>query len=230
MVCGETLQYHDNSTAVSCSYCNRPDSGHIVCPNGHYVCEQCHNQDAMRIIEEIVFTTGSINPAEIAELTFGFSCLPMLGCQHAYIAGGALMAALKNEGTTHITNDEIKEVFKRTSKQAHGGYCGLSGVCGIVPAIGACLAVLTGAKCGTDKEQRTTMEVVSRATRAITEITGPSCCKAYVRIALRVAVDFLRENLGVELPSVDDTACHYGPKHPHGCRESRCPYFSNQKG
>lgn len=227
MVCGEVLQYLDKSTEVSCIYCKRSDSGHIVCPNGHYICEQCHNQDAMRVIEDIMFTTESIDPNEIAELAFSFSGLPMLGCQHAYIAGGALMAALKNQGAAHVTNDDIKEVFKRTRKQAHGGYCGLSGVCGIVPAIGACFAVLTGSKCGTDKEQRTTMEVVSRVTRAITEITGPSCCKAYVRASLAVAVDFLRGKLDMELPSGgDNVVCRYGSKHPHGCRESRCPYLA----
>lgn len=105
----------------------------------------------MRVIEDIMFTTDSVNPHEIVELAFSFPGLPMLGCPHAYIAGGALMAALKNEGTATVTNEAIKEVFKRTRKQAHGGYCGLSGVCGITPASGACFSVLTSAKCCKDK-------------------------------------------------------------------------------
>ena len=82
MVCGEALRYHDKSTEVSCIYCQRLDAGHIVCPNGHYICEPCHNQDAMRVIEDILFTTESKDPGEIAELAFSFSGLPMLGCQH----------------------------------------------------------------------------------------------------------------------------------------------------
>lgn len=225
MICGEALQYHDKAKEVSCSYCQRPDSGHIACPNGHYVCEHCHNQDAMRVIEDIVLTTKSISPHEIAELAFSFSGLPMLGCQHAYIAGGALMAALKNEGSAHLTNDDIREVLMRTSKQAHGGYCGLSGVCGIVPAIGACISVLTGSQCGKDREQRLTMEAVTRVTRAITDLTGPSCCKAYVRAALTSAVEFLTEHLSIHLPSGKETVCPFSHKHPHGCREEKCPYF-----
>jgi len=229
MVCGEVLQYQDKSTEVSCSYCKRSDSGHIVCPNGHYICEQCHNQDAMRVIEDIIFTTKSIDPNEIAELAFSFSGLPMLGCQHAYIAGGAFMAALKNKGTAHVTNDDIKEVFKRTRKQAHGGYCGLSGVCGIVPALGACISVLTGAQCGKGSEQRTTMEAVTRVTRVITDLTGPSCCKAYVRASLKAAVEFLDEHFAISLPSRGESACQFSPKHPHGCREMKCPYFELKK-
>ncbi len=225
MVCGSTLEYLDQALDVTCSYCGKAEHGHIRCPNGHYVCEICHNRDAMRIIEESAFSTASGNPFEIAELMMGCPGLPMLGCQHAYVAGGALMAAIKNEGSRRITNEEIKEVFKRARKQAHGGYCGLTGVCGIAPAIGACFAILTGSKCGTDQEQRITMEAVTRVARAITGITGPSCCKAYVRTSLEAAVDYLRESMDIVLPAGGEIVCSYTAKHPHGCRETRCPYF-----
>jgi hypothetical protein len=69
------------------------------------------------------------------------------------------------------------------------------------------------------------MEAVTRVTRAITDLTGPSCCKAYVWTSLDAAVDYLKESLGVVLPSRRSRACNYGPKHPHGCREARCQYF-----
>ncbi|NOX25589.1 MAG: hypothetical protein GXP59_05650 [Deltaproteobacteria bacterium] len=157
----------------------------------------------------------------------------MLGCPHAYIAGGALMAALKNSGMTldtsaggSIGSEEIREVFKRTRKQAHGGYCGLTGVCGIAPALGACVSILTGSKCGTDKEQRLTMEAVSKVTGAITDLTGPSCCKAYARASLAVMVDFLKENLNIKLPRAADIICRFIDKHPHGCRRGACPYYN----
>jgi hypothetical protein len=153
--------------------------------------------------------------------------LPMLGCQHAFIAGGALLAAVRNEGSRRVTDADLDEVFRRIEKQAHGGYCGLSGVCGVAPAIGACFAVLTGSTCGTTAAQRTTMEAVTRVSRAITELTGPSCCKAYVWSALEVAMEYLRESLGVALPRRARTACPYPPRHPHGCREAACPYFAD---
>jgi hypothetical protein len=152
--------------------------------------------------------------------------LPMLGCQHAYIAGGAFMAALKNEGSKTITNEEINEVFRRTEKQAHGGYCGLNGVCGIAPAIGACFGVLTGSKCGKNEEQKITMEAVTRTARAITDLTGPSCCKAYVRTSLDAAVNYLKESIGIVLSLERSITCIYSASHPHGCRKEKCPYFS----
>jgi hypothetical protein len=226
MVCSTPLTYHEKAEELKCLYCGRLEHGHISCPSGHYICDLCHNRDSMRIIEDTIFSATSHNPFEIAEIAMSFPGLPMLGCQHAYVAGGALMAAIKNAGHKGVTNEEIKEVFKRTGKQAHGGYCGLTGVCGIAPAIGACFAVLTGSKCGKDQEQRVTMEAVTRVARAITELTGPSCCKAYVRTSLDKAVEYLGESLGIQLPPADRVVCNYSLKHPHGCRETLCPFFN----
>ena len=226
MVCGASLRYHETATDVFCNYCGKPEQGHITCPQDHYICDSCHNQDGMHIIENIIYSTESTDPLAIAELIMSFPGLPMLGCQHAFIAAGALMAALKNESTLTITNDDIQEVFNRTEKQALGGYCGLTGVCGIVPAIGACFALLTGSKCGTDEEQLTTMSVVAEVTGAILELTGPSCCKAYVRAALRVATAAAREIFNVALTQENDITCKHSANHPHGCRRERCPYFN----
>jgi hypothetical protein len=227
MVCGAPLTYHEKAEELKCLYCGRLERGHISCPGGHYICDLCHNSDSMRIIEDTMLSTPSGNPFEIAEIAMRFPGLPMLGCQHAYIAGGALMAAIKNAGNKGITNAEIKEVLRRTVKQAHGGYCGLTGVCGVAPAIGACFAVLTGSKCGKDEEQRITMEAVTRVARAITELTGPSCCKAYVWNSLEAAAIYLSESLGIILPSSQSITCSYSARHPHGCREARCPYFDD---
>ena len=162
----------------------------------------------------------------LAEEMFSNSKLPMLGCQHAYIAAGALLGALRVGGKAMIAEDEISEVFSRLDKQAIGGYCGLTGVCGVTPAIGAVFALLTGSRCGTDREQRITMEAATRASRAITELTGPSCCKAYVLGAIRVAVDYLEEALGITLPLSEARACNFSQAHPHGCREAACPFFA----
>ncbi len=227
MICSAALLYKERAVDSHCTYCNKLEPAHILCPNGHYICEQCHNNDAMQLVENIIFTTKSTDPGEIAEIAFSIDNLPMLGCTHAYIAGGSLMAALRNEGTIKINDSDIKEVLSRTEKQAHGGYCGLTGVCGVSPAIGACFSVLTGSKCGADKEQRITMEVVSKVTAAITKLTGPSCCKAYVRKALATAISFVESFFGVTLSSLHNSECKHSNKHPHGCRKSQCPYYSS---
>jgi len=224
MVCGKALLYGTEPKELVCVYCGNPGHAYITCPQGHFVCDPCHSRKAREEIERLIFSATYKDPVETAELAFQIPALPMLGCEHAYIAGGALMAALKNIGRG--TDEDIKEVFRRTEKQAHGGFCGLTGVCGIAPAIGAVFAVLTGSKCGTDKEQRATMEAVVEVSRAIASLTGPGCCKAYVVTSLETATDLLREKMGMELPMGNSFSCRYVARHPHGCREKLCPYFS----
>jgi hypothetical protein len=229
LVCGSKLDYLRQSAPLGCMYCGTQEHGHIKCPNGHFVCDACHGKSAIQMIEDIAFTTQSKDPVEIAELMMGHPNLPMLGCEHAYVAAGSLLAALKNSPYGKGANDDIREAFLRTSRQAIGGYCGLTGVCGIVPAVGACFSIFLGAHCGTDREQRTTMEAATEVSRAIAGLTGPSCCKAYVRAALSVAVALFSERFGIALPVKQASpVCKHSAKHPHGCREEKCPYYKRE--
>ena len=150
----------------------------------------------------------------------------MLGCENAWIAAGALIAAIKNEGTIRITNEQIIETLNRTKKQAIGGFCGLTGVCGIVPAIGACFSVILGASCPKDHETATTMKVVAKIVAIIANETGPCCCKNFVRKALTEAISLTKEYLYVSLNLPDShITCTDIERHPHGCRKEKCSYF-----
>jgi hypothetical protein len=152
--------------------------------------------------------------------------IPMLGCENAWIAAGALMAALKNEGTMGVTNEQIVETLNRTKRQAIGGYCGLTGVCGIVPAIGACFSVILGAACPKDLETAMTMKVAARIVAKIADETGPCCCKNFVRTGLSEAIIFVEEYFNISLPLPSEAIiCSHSSRHPHGCRESKCSYF-----
>jgi hypothetical protein len=228
LVCGSALEYLRHSENLVCTYCGKTEQGHVKCREGHYACDQCHRRDAMQMIEAATFTTELKDPVAIAELMMGHPNLPMLGCEHAYIAAGALMAALKNSpyGKGRITDADIREVFDRTARQAVGGYCGLTGVCGIAPAIGACFSLFLGSRCGSDTEQQITMNAVIRVSQAVAALTGPSCCKAYVRAALSVAIAIFAERFGIVFPvAITPIICRDSNRHPHGCREQQCPYY-----
>jgi len=205
-------------------WCGRRERAYVKCPEGHYICESCHNKEARSLIETFLLTTKLTNPFAIASLLLEDQRMPMLGCHHAYMAGGILACAIKN-AYPKIAAPPLEEIFARIEKQAHGGYCGLTGVCGIVPAIGAVFAVLTQSHCGTDREQKMVMEVTTAVSRKIWELTGPSCCRAYLWASLSVADSYLRNFFQIELPTTDVAfSCMAGPRHPHGCRGEKCPY------
>ncbi|MEL7564755.1 MAG: DUF5714 domain-containing protein [Dehalobacterium sp.] len=198
----------------------------ICCPNGHYVCDICHGKDVFEMIRNYLMSNSSQNPFKIAATLMSYHNVPMLGCENAWIAAGAFVTALKNQDISIITNDQIGEVLNRTRRQAIGGYCGLTGVCGIVPAIGACFSVILEAACPKDEETAKTMKIVGKVVNAIADQTGPCCCKNFVWTSLRVAIDSAKEVLNVSLPGPgEEIFCIYSDRHPHGCRKEKCPYF-----
>jgi hypothetical protein len=227
MVCGERLEYLEAARDLECTYCGKLHKAHVRCPGGHCVCDECHGRGGRKAIEDAVLAARSQDPVEVAELMMAHPVLPMLSCDHAFIAAGALLAALRNTPYgSKIGEGEVREAFDRIAKQSFGGSCGLTGVCGIAPAAGAVVSLFVGARCGTDREQKFTMEAVTRVCGAMTELTGPSCCKAYVRAAVAEMVTFFAERFGVVLPAGRQTIiCAHAEKHPHGCREEKCPYY-----
>ncbi len=226
MICSKPLEYYTAARQLRCVYCGRSFTGYISCPEGHSVCEQCHNRVAVEKALEVCLASRSTDPVEIFNEVLALGdVIPMLGCHHAFMVAGALLSAVRNSGVRGIGREVFDEVFSRTSNQAIGGYCGLTGVCGIVPAVGAVFSVLLGARCGSDREQRFVMEVVSEVAREVAALTGPSCCKAYSWRALEVASSRLKE-LGIELKRSERPVCRWSDLHPHGCRKELCPYYA----
>lgn len=228
MVCGSLLEYIESEIVVKCTYCAKEFKGYIKCPNGHYVCDMCHNRHAIQLSEAKCASLASSDPIEIFEEIIRSPGIPMLGCHHAFMAANAFITAINNESSLKISDEMKKEVFERTQCQAIGGYCGLTGICGIAPAIGACFAVILGSKCGKNEEQKKTMEAVSEMVSAIAKLTGPSCCKAYAIKCLEISRKYSEEFFKVRLPeSKLRFICEHSDKHPHGCRENLCPYYKS---
>ncbi|AET67213.1 hypothetical protein Desor_1563 [Desulfosporosinus orientis DSM 765] len=221
------MDYFSSGREFTCFNCGKTEIGNIYCLKGHYICDECHGKDLFDRVKEYVLASESPNPFEIAEHLMNQENVPMLGCENAWIAAGALMAALKNEGTSKITEEQIVEALNRTKRQAIGGYCGLTGVCGIAPAIGACFSVIIGAACSKDQETVVVMRVVARIVDTIANETGPCCCKSFVRTALSEAIRSVKRYLNVSLPLPNEVIiCSHSARHPHGCRESKCLYFN----
>lgn len=197
----------------------------MICLNGHYICDDCHGEKLFDTILQLVLSAKGTNPLIISEEIITEASPPMLGCEHAWIAAGALLAAIKNHGVICVTDNQIVEALSRTRRQAIGAYCGLTGVCGIAPAIGASFSVILGAACPKDKETATTMRVVSRIIEAIADQTGPCCCKNFVRTALTASCKLAKQYLKIDLPYTGKIICQDSARHPHGCRENKCIYY-----
>jgi hypothetical protein len=224
LVCGEALEYLEQAAAVTCSLCGSAERGHVVCGRGHYVCEECHGRGFTAQLPALLNASDSLSPLEIAESLMAHPDLPMLGCEHAHVAAGALLRALINQGESGVTQAHLEEALRRTARQAVSAYCGLSGVCGVVPALGAAYSVLVGGQCGRGPETRSAMRLVSLLASATAEEAEPGCCKAYVRRGLKETVSYMEATLGLRLPLGTPPLCRDMDRHPHGCRGPACDY------
>jgi hypothetical protein len=223
-VCGQELIYLEEGGPFTCTVCGRSEVGHVHCPDGHYLCEGCHGAGIRELLPQLLRASQETSAQRLAEELLAHPQLPMLGCEHALIAAGSLMTALKNRGGLGVTDRHVTEVLQRTERQAISAYCGLTGVCGVVPALGACHSVLVGAQCGKGPETRATMELASRLAAVTAEEAEPGCCKAFVRSCLAETERFLEERLGIPAAGIAAVVCSDVDRHPHGCRGPACDY------
>ncbi|OAT86152.1 hypothetical protein A6M21_04235 [Desulfotomaculum copahuensis] len=221
------MQYLSRSVEVACTSCGKKEPGYVVCPQGHYICDQCHG---MRLFEQI-FTQSLAyeqdrDPLVIAQKLLSAIPLPMLGCEHALVAAAALMTALKNDGFVNAGAAQVREAMQRTARQAVGAFCGLTGICGVVVGIGASFSVILGAACPKDWETALTMRAVAVVIDAIAARTGPCCCKAFIYTGLETAAALLKDYLQIKLPAESGAVvCRDSRRHPHGCRREICPFY-----
>ena len=223
-VCGATLEYLVEAVELTCDECGRTERGHVRCPAGHYLCEACHGAPFLEALDDLLAQAVETSPTALAERLMTHPDLPMLGCEHAHIAAGSLMTALRNQTGLGVTTTHVNEALCRTGRQAVGAYCGLSGVCGVVPALGACYSILTGGQCGRGPQTRAAMELVSRLASATAAEADPGCCKAYVRVCLAETQTFLHARLGISLPPPTPVTCADAARHAHGCRGPECAF------
>ena len=228
MVCGKKLGYLTKRVKVSCAYCGKEEQGYFLCPSKHYVCESCHGKGAFETIEHIALSTKEKNSLVIAEIMMKHPSIPMLGCEHAFIAAGAFVAGLRNSAAFKIKGEQITEAMTRARAISKSGYCGLAGTCGIASGIGAAFSVLLGATCSKDREMFIVLHTHAEITRDIANTAGPCCCKRFTRDALitghKLARTYLKTNIPIPRTKI---SCSFSGRHPH-CKRDKCMYFAKE--
>lgn len=220
-VCARPLTYATESVTKTCALCGKEEKTAIYCPEGHYVCDACHSKAALEVLKQVLETTKSTDPAEILEQVMAHPSVPMHGPEHHVIVPAAIVAAVRNSGYS-VPEGAIEKVIERASK-VPGGWCGLYGDCGAAVGAGIAVSVITGATPLTGKERTLALAATSQALSGMLD-EQPRCCKKASRKAIQSTVDFLRENLGINLPQNGKVKCTYTLRNQQ-CARQKCPYF-----
>ena len=221
-VCGATLFYATEEITTKCYICGKVAKARIYCPKGHYICDDCHRQNTLIVLKQILSDNYSRSPLNIAERIMANSEVPMHGPEHHIIVPAAILTAVRNSGY-NLSQESIEQAIRRGS-QIPGGWCGFFGDCGAAVGVGIAVSVLTEATPITGKERTLAMEATSRALTNICD-NEPRCCKRSVRKALETAIEFLDEKLDIKLEETDGISCTYSGRNKE-CAKTACPYYS----
>ena len=225
MICGTELFYLSKPIEVTCYYCGKEEIGYFKCPKNHYVCEHCHTRNTFEIVKQIVLSVESVNPLEIVEIVLRHPTIPLIGCEHAFITAGSIMAAIRNEGTLQLVEKDVIEAMTRAEKISISGYCGLAGTCGIASGLASAFSVVLGSNCSKDEEFRRVLFIQAEATQTIASTAGPCCCKRFIRDVLYVGMKVVDELFNIDLGEhPDNLCCTFSEKHPH-CKKIKCHFY-----
>lgn len=220
-VCGQALIYGTDERVQQCTYCGESHIALIYCPEGHYICDSCHQRAGIDILKEVLETTKSTNPAEILETVMSHPSVPMHGPEHHSMIPAIIVAAVKNSGHP-VPDDAVEKAIERGSK-VPGGWCGFFGACGAGIGVGIGVSVLTGATPLTGETRSLANEATSSALSRIAD-RGARCCKRSSRMALETAVEFLESRMNISLGKAEKLVCRF-PSRNRECIHGECAYY-----
>ena len=222
LICGEDLEYFQTEREMECSSCHRKFMSKSACKNGHYVCDECHSATAIKNIVETCAHSDSKNPVEIAFLLMNDPYVYMYGPESHVLVGCALLTAYKNAGGNIELGSSLREMVAR-GRKVPGGVCGFWGCCGAAISAGMFYSIASGATPLTKDSWGKANLMTSNALNAIGTIGGPRCCKRNAFLAIRQAVAFTAEHLGVRMEMPERIICTFSLKNKQ-CIGTRCPF------
>lgn len=166
----------------------------------------------------------SRNPIEILEKLMSQPDCPMHGPTHHVLVGAALLTAYNNclpDSNKLNLEEALAEMWER-GEQVPGGACGYLGACGASISTGIFLSIVTRNTPFSTDTWRLCNLCTARALEQVALNGGPRCCKRDSYLSVLTAIDFVKENLGVEMvkPEVHCTRSQINEQ----CIGKKCPF------
>lgn len=220
LICGAPITYFENEKQMECTLCHKKENSKTACEKGHYVCNECHTGGIDSIIAVCLAETSK-NPIMILQKLMALPFCHMHGPEHHIMVGAALLTAYKNAGGNIDLPKALVEMQSR-GKQVPGGACGFWGACGAGISAGMFVSIITGSTPLANESWGLSNKMTSAALGVIGEIGGPRCCKRDSYLAITKAVEFVKDNLGIEM-ELDEIKCIHSA-HNNQCIGVRCPF------
>ncbi|MHA1892880.1 MAG: DUF5714 domain-containing protein [Candidatus Helarchaeota archaeon] len=229
-ICGKELKLLQDASdllSVTCYFCKKTEETEVVCPEGHYICNDCHSKDSIEIIKQFCRSTELIDPYEIANKIMLYPKFKMYGPEHHVLVPASILTSLKNLHVKNLDGKEIKfehilEAVRR-SKKVLGGWCGYYGTCGAGVGSGIAISIFTQANPSKDIPRTLSNLTTSRSLARIGDGLE-HCCKRSVLYSISEALKLLNEKFNLELNFIPKP-CKFSESNDK-CEKDKCPYHS----
>ena len=225
MICKAPLEYLNEDIEMECELCHKKEKSKTRCVNGHYVCNECHIQGVDSLIG-MCMNEESKNPALILDKMMRMPFCHMHGPEHHIMVGMALLTAYRNAGGDIDLKNALTEMNSR-GRSVPGGACGFWGACGAGISAGMFVSIATGSTPLDRENFALSHKMTASALNAIGDVGGPRCCKRDSYLSILQAVDFVNENLGIQMEQ-PEIQCAYSNLN-NQCIGRRCPFFKRKK-
>ena len=166
----------------------------------------------------------SRNPIEILERLMSQPECHMHGPEHHVLVGAALLTAYNNSlpDSSKLDLKEALAEMRERGEQVPGGACGYMGACGASISTGIFMSIVTRNTPFSTDTWRLCNLMTSRALEQVAENGGPRCCKRDSYLSVLTAIDFVKENLGVEMEK-PEVRCSRSQINEQ-CIGKKCPF------
>lgn len=225
LICKSALEYLNEDMEMECVICHKKENSKTRCIKGHYVCNECH-MHGIDSVFGVCLSDTSKNPIEILNRLMNLPFCHMHGPEHHIMVGAALLTAYKNAGGSIDLEKSLLEMQNR-GKNVPGGACGFWGACGAGISSGMFISIITASTPLMTEPFGLSNKMTAKALNAIGEVGGPRCCKRDSYLSILQAVDFVKENMGIEMEK-QTILCDFSSQN-NQCIGKRCP-FSKSSG
>ncbi len=186
LICQSKLVYNPaQAMDVTCLCCGKKDKSYVICPNGHYICDECHRKNILQVVEKVCLASDLNDPLDLALRIFNLPALHMHGPEYHSIVPAVLITAYANWCQVDKA-PLIREAIER-GKQVRGGFCGSHGICGAAAGVGIAFALINKVTPCSVQERGLANKMTALALLQISQYGGPRCCKRESILAIEVA-------------------------------------------
>ena len=222
MVCAAPLIYASVDQQAACWYCGKSAATPALCEMGHYVCDHCHAEDALAVIDHLCLTARDTDMLVMLEKIRRHPSVPANGPEHHGLIPGIILSAFRNQGGA-LPADAILTGIRRGG-QISGGSCAFAGICGAATGVGVAFSLLLEANPLKPTERQQVQAAVQEAIADIAAQHAARCCQRDCFLALRAVARISARLLPVRLQAEASFNCRQQARNRE-CQGKNCPLF-----